>query len=130
MRSTITSSLTFKDLPWYILQQCPFENSAIEKIFDRFKNRFSNIFVKELKNIDPRQYIDDEFRDIYQRIGVDVPGEGDDGRIRSRSRGKRRAKDDDDDEEEEGENEENEDEENEVEPAGEEQKRCVVIEII
>ena len=117
----------------FFFQQCPFENSAIEKIFDRFKNRFSGIFVKELKNIDPRQYVDDEFRDIYQRIGVDVPGEGDDGRIRSRSRGKRRAKDDDeedDDENENGEDEENEAEENEAEPAQEEQKRCVVIEIV
>ncbi|KIM46792.1 hypothetical protein M413DRAFT_23143 [Hebeloma cylindrosporum] len=97
--------------------QCPFENSAIDKIFDRFKNRFSSIFVKELKSIDPKQYIDDEFRDIYQRIGVDVPGEGDDGNIRRRSRGKRRAKDDDDDDEEE---EEEEEEDGENEEGGEE----------
>ena len=81
-----------------------------------------------MKNIDPKQFIDDEFRDIYQQIGVDVPGEGDDGRIRSRSRGKRRAKDDDDDDDEEGvEEEEENEEENEAEPTGEEQKRYVVI---
>jgi condensin complex subunit 3 len=103
-------------------QQCPFENSAIEKIFDRFKNRFSSVFVKELKSIDPRQYVDDEFRDIYQRIGVDVPEEGDDGNVRHRSRGKRRVKDDEE-EESAGENEEDEDEQNEAEPAEEEQKR-------
>ena len=79
-----------------------------------------------MKNIDPKQYIDNEFRDIYQRIGVDVPGEGDDGKIRSRFRGKRKAKDDDEEEDEE--NEEDENEENEVEPAEEEQKRYVVFE--
>ena len=76
-----------------------------------------------MKNIDPKQYIDNEFRDIYQRIGVDVPGEGDDGKIRPRFRGKRRTKDDDEEEDEEDENEEN-----EAEQAEEEQKRCVVLE--
>ncbi|KAF4618520.1 hypothetical protein D9613_009993 [Agrocybe pediades] len=95
--------------------QAPFENSAIERIFDRFKNKISSMFEKEAKEIDPQEYIDEEFRDIYQRIGVDVPGEGDDGKARSRARGKRRAqKDEEEEQEKDQEEEENNDEEDEV----------------
>ncbi|PPQ76775.1 hypothetical protein CVT24_010736 [Panaeolus cyanescens] len=87
--------------------QCPFENATIEKLFDKFRKRFMTMFEEELKSIDPRQFIDDEFRDIYQRIGVEVPGEREDGASR-RAKGKRRAKDDDDDDEEEEDEEEEE----------------------
>ena len=39
------------------------------------------------------EFLDEEFRDIYQRIGVDVP---EDGEVkRSKSRSKRRAKESD-----------------------------------
>lgn len=76
------------------LQQCPFENPSIEKIFDRFKNRFSTVFADELKKINPLEYVDDDFRDVYQRIGVDVPAEGDNEALSSRSRGKQKAVED------------------------------------
>jgi condensin complex subunit 3 len=86
------------------------------------------MFDKELKEIDPRQYLDDELRDLYQRIGVDVPEEGEDGEIRPRSRGNRRTKkieDEGEDGDEEGQEEEEEDgedvEEEEQEMVQEEQ---------
>jgi len=79
---------------WFSLQQCPFENPSIEKIFDRFKNRFSKAFTDELKEIDPLEYVDDDFRDIYQRIGVDVPAKGDNEDRGSRSRGKQKVAED------------------------------------
>ncbi|KAF8814695.1 ARM repeat-containing protein [Phlegmacium glaucopus] len=75
----------------YHKEQCPFENTSIEKIFDRFKNRFLKVFADELKEINPLEYVDDEFRDVYQRIGVDVPAEGDKEDRSSRSRGKRKV---------------------------------------
>lgn len=79
------------------------------------------MFEKELKEIDPLEYADDEFRDIYQRIGVDAPEEGYDGKVRFRSKNKRGAlmveNEDEDDEEE----EEEEEEEQEVEEVEEEE---------
>ncbi|KAF8182055.1 nuclear condensing complex subunit [Pholiota molesta] len=83
---------------------------------DRFKNRFLKMFDKELKEIDPLQYLDDELRDLYQRIGVDVPEEGEDGQIRPRSR-----EDEEDDEEEKDEEEGVEEEEEEQQAVQEEQ---------
>lgn len=76
------------------LQQSPFENPSIEKIFDRFKNRFSKVFADELKTINPLEYVDEEFREVYQWIGVDVPTEDDDEDRSSRSRGKQKAVED------------------------------------
>ncbi|KAF8875410.1 nuclear condensing complex subunit [Gymnopilus junonius] len=90
----------------YHEEQTPFDNSAVEKIFDRFKDRFSKMFEKEIDGINPQDFIDDEFRDIYQRIGVDVPEEGDDGRIRARAKGKRKARQRDENDEEEEEDDE------------------------
>ena len=58
------------------LQQTPFENAAVGKLFGRFKDRFSKLFANELGDIDPTQYLDQEFCDIYQRIGVEVPEAG------------------------------------------------------
>ena len=60
------------------LQQSSFENTSTEKIFDRFKNRFLKVFAEELKTINPLEYMDDEFQDIYRWIGVDLPAQGDD----------------------------------------------------
>ena len=80
-----------------LLQQCPFENASIEKIFDRFKSRFSKVFAEELKTINPLDYVDEEFQETYRWIGVDVPGEGDDkeeDRSSSNSRGKHKAVED------------------------------------
>ncbi|KAJ3509746.1 hypothetical protein NLJ89_g5062 [Agrocybe chaxingu] len=114
-------------------EQCPFENSANEKLFERFKTKFSTLFEKELKEINPQEYLDDEFRDIYQKMGVDVPEEGEDGQVRRRSRAKAQGKgkrktwshedeEDEEDEEEEEEEEEEATEENEEEMhQGEEQ---------
>lgn len=93
-------SISFFFRSWFLniefgsSQQCPFENTSIEKIFDRFKNRFLKVFADELKNINPLEYVDDDFRDIYQRIGVDVPAEGDNEGRSSRSRGKQKVVED------------------------------------
>ena len=76
------------------LQQSPFDNTSIEKIFDRFKNRFSKVFAEELKTIKPLEYVDDEFQDIYRWIGVDIPAEGDEEDRSSNSRGKQKAVED------------------------------------
>ena len=73
------------------LQQSPFDNTSIEKIFDRFKNRFSKVFAEELKSINPLEYLDDEFQDIYKWIGVDIPAEGDNEDRNSNSRSKQKA---------------------------------------
>ena len=77
------------------------------------------------------EYLDDEFRDVYQRIGVDVPEEGEDGsrRVsglkRARARGKRRVEESDEEEEEESEEEEEEEEVGEGEKEGEEHEGTV-----
>lgn len=74
----------------------------MEKIFDKFRNRFVATFDKELEEIDATQYMDDEMRDLYQRIGMDAPKEGEGGsRRRSRARGKQRSRDDNEEDEEE-----------------------------
>lgn len=86
------------------------------------------MFEKEIDTINPREFIDDEFRDIYQRIGVDVPEEGDDGRIRARSRGKRktRQRDEEEEDEEVGEEKNNDDQEPEKEQQNEEEAETEV----
>jgi condensin complex subunit 3 len=84
------------------LKQCPLENSANEKLFNKFRNRFYGLFGKELQQIKPKDYLDEEIRDIYQRIGVDVPDEDEADapcRVRSRSAGKRKAQESDDEKE-------------------------------
>ena len=58
------------------VQQTPFENAAVAKLFGRFKDRFSKLFADDLRDIDPTQYLDQEFCDIYQQIGVEVPEAG------------------------------------------------------
>jgi condensin complex subunit 3 len=107
-----------------LVKQCPFENVVNEKLFDKFSKRFNGLYKEGLEEIKSAgaEFLDEEFRDIYQRIGVDVP---EDGEVRgSRSRGKWRAKESDgdaqepdkepdeeaaeEDEEEPGENEEGE----------------------
>jgi condensin complex subunit 3 len=69
-------AVTFLALNSTRLQQTPFENAAVGKLFGRFKDRFSKLFANELKDIDPTQYLDQEFCDIYQQIGVEVPDAG------------------------------------------------------
>ena len=63
-------------------------------MFDRFKNQFSKVFAEELKSINPLEYVDDEFQEIYQWIGVDIPAEGDDENRSSNSRGKQKLVED------------------------------------
>ena len=63
-------------------------------MFDRFKNRFSKVFAEELKTINPLEYLDDEFQDIYQWIGVDIPAKGDDEDRSSNSHGKQKVVED------------------------------------
>ena len=76
------------------LQKSPFDNTSIEKIFDRFKDRFFKVFAEELKTINLLEYVDDEFPDIYRWIGVDIPVEGDDEDRSSNSHGEQKAVED------------------------------------
>ncbi|KAF5379027.1 hypothetical protein D9615_006072 [Tricholomella constricta] len=56
-------------------EQCPFQDASLEKIFDRFKTRFTKIFAKEIQRIDPSKYLDEEFLEVYNFINVDPPEE-------------------------------------------------------
>ena len=69
-------AVTFFALNSTRVQQTPFENAAVGKLFGRFKDRFSKLFAEELRDIDPTQYLGQEFCDIYQQIGVEVPEAG------------------------------------------------------
>lgn len=94
----------------FLPKQCPLENVVNEKLFDKFSKRFYRLYEEELEGIKSAglKYLDEEFRDIYQRIGVDVP---EDGEVkRSRSRGKCRVNSSDEEEEEQEEVDEDEDE--------------------
>ena len=55
------------------------------KIFDRFKNRFMKIFAKELRRIVPGKYLDDEFIELYDFLGVDPPEPSNDSPPSSRT---------------------------------------------
>lgn len=43
---------------------------------DRFRTRVSNLFSKDLEQINEQEHMDDDFRDLYQYIGVAVPAAG------------------------------------------------------
>ncbi|KAG5642357.1 hypothetical protein DXG03_002954 [Asterophora parasitica] len=52
--------------------QAPFNDSSIEKIFDKFNTRFQKLFAKEIQRIDSEKYMDEkEFLEIYTFINVD-----------------------------------------------------------
>lgn len=51
---------------------------SLDKIFDRFKARFTKLFAKDLKRIDPAKFRDKEFQELYGFIGVDMPEESED----------------------------------------------------
>jgi len=73
------------------VQQCPFENVVNDKLFEKLMKKFNALYKTELDVVkaSPEDYLDDEFRDVYQRIGVEIP---EDGEMRkSRKHGKRRA---------------------------------------
>ncbi|KAF8069093.1 nuclear condensing complex subunit [Lyophyllum atratum] len=54
-------------------EQCPFNDDSVDKIFDKFNSRFTKIFAKEIQRIDGGRYLDEEFLEVYQFIGVDPP---------------------------------------------------------
>ncbi|KAG6907366.1 hypothetical protein DXG01_009187 [Tephrocybe rancida] len=56
-------------------EQSPFGDDSIEKIFDKFNNKFTKMFAKEIQRIDPGKYLDEEFLELYTFIGIDPPEE-------------------------------------------------------
>jgi hypothetical protein len=42
-------------------------------MIDRFKDRFLKVFDTRLDAIDARAYVDDEFVNLYESIGMDLP---------------------------------------------------------
>ncbi|KAI3616327.1 condensin subunit cnd3 [Moniliophthora roreri] len=53
--------------------QCPLDNAALDRIFNRFKDKFSKAYSKQLEEIDPRQYTDIDFQEFYDSIGASAP---------------------------------------------------------
>ncbi|KAJ8082006.1 hypothetical protein PM082_007852 [Marasmius tenuissimus] len=53
--------------------QCPLGNTASDRIFDRFKGKLMKSYEKEIEDIDPQAYLDDDFRQFYDFIGVKAP---------------------------------------------------------
>jgi hypothetical protein len=50
----------------------------VDKIMKRFKSQFSKLFSAKLARIDERRYLkDQEIRDLYEFIGVNIPDESD-----------------------------------------------------
>jgi len=63
------------------MKQCPLENATNERLFEKFRKRVEGEFVEELeevRNLEGEEE-DEEVREVYRRIGVDVPGEREDG---------------------------------------------------
>ncbi|KAG6841281.1 hypothetical protein C0991_000259 [Blastosporella zonata] len=56
-------------------EQSPFNDDSAEKILDKFISRFNKTFIKEIQHIDPGRYLDEEFIELYNFIGVDPPEE-------------------------------------------------------
>ncbi|KAG7094853.1 hypothetical protein E1B28_005661 [Marasmius oreades] len=53
--------------------QCPLDNSASERMFCRFKDKFNKSFEKKLEDLDPRAFLDDDFQAFYDSIGIKAP---------------------------------------------------------
>ncbi|EGO04008.1 hypothetical protein SERLA73DRAFT_102367 [Serpula lacrymans var. lacrymans S7.3] len=70
-----TSSMLKLDiLVSHLQEQCPLENSAIAKLFERFKIRFMKQFSGRLGKIHRQEYIcTDDFVQLYEYIGVGIP---------------------------------------------------------
>ncbi|PBK90011.1 ARM repeat-containing protein [Armillaria gallica] len=60
----------------HLNNQCPLNKVSLDKIMDRFRTRVSNLFSKDLEQINEQEHMDDDFRDLYQYIGVAVPAAG------------------------------------------------------
>ncbi|KAH0581314.1 hypothetical protein H2248_012409 [Termitomyces sp. 'cryptogamus'] len=56
-------------------EQSPFSDDSVRKIFDRFYSKFAQMFEKEIQHINPGKYLDEEFLELYNFIGVDPPEE-------------------------------------------------------
>ncbi|EAU89293.2 condensin subunit Cnd3 [Coprinopsis cinerea okayama7 len=53
---------------------CPFENPSLDKLFARFKKSFYGTFQERIKEIDAREYAEDEdVVKVYKEIGVKPP---------------------------------------------------------
>ncbi|PFH49330.1 hypothetical protein AMATHDRAFT_76233 [Amanita thiersii Skay4041] len=59
----------------HLEQQSPFEDPALSRLFERFKNRVLIMFEQDLNRLESSWFVDDEFRDLYQYIGIDMPEE-------------------------------------------------------
>ena len=77
-----------------------------EKLFEKFKKRVEGEFAEELeevRNLEGEEE-DEEVREVYRRIGVDVPGEREGGggvrRVGAKARARARARREESEEEE------------------------------
>lgn len=80
------------------IKQCPLENTTNERLFEKFRKRVEGEFVEELeevRNLEGEEE-DEEVREVYRRIGVDVPGEREDGdglrRVPAKTRARQRGR--------------------------------------
>ncbi|KAG7448853.1 ARM repeat-containing protein [Guyanagaster necrorhizus] len=60
----------------HLNNQCPLNKVSLDKIVERFRTRVSKLFSKDLEQINAQEYMDDDFHDLYQYIGVAVPTAG------------------------------------------------------
>ncbi|KAF5389537.1 hypothetical protein D9757_004209 [Collybiopsis confluens] len=54
-------------------EQCPFDDSALDRTFNRFKDRFRKAFKNRVEMIDPGRYVDGDFEKFYKEIGMEGP---------------------------------------------------------
>ncbi|KAM6503310.1 Nuclear condensing complex subunit [Amanita muscaria] len=64
----------------HLQQQCPLNDPALDKIFGRFKDRIYKLFSGDLEKLNADYFMDDEFSQLYQYIGIDMPNEGHEAR--------------------------------------------------
>ncbi|KAJ4495704.1 nuclear condensing complex subunit [Lentinula edodes] len=51
-------------------EQCPFNDTSLDRTFKRVKDRFQKAFGRRLESIDPGRYVDAEFEKFYEDIGM------------------------------------------------------------
>ncbi len=57
----------------FVMQQCPLNNATMERSVNKFRGTLAKLFVEELENMDLNAMLDDDIRELYEFIGVDVP---------------------------------------------------------
>ncbi len=57
------------------MQQCPLNNATMERSVNKFRGTLAKLFAEELENMDLNAMLDDDIRELYEFIGVDVPDE-------------------------------------------------------